>query len=362
MCGIFGAIGQKPNIGIIRALAIANRQRGKDSTGIFDNSYRTVKSASDPLDALSTRKFNDFLDCAKCMAWFVAGHTRHATHGSVTKRKAHPFRFNRMIGAHNGVVDYPNDRNYQVDSEYLIDQLDRHNGNYQTALSDIDGYWGLSWFDGQDFYLQAMGNKVSIALADSGIWYYSSDRRHLEACMGRSSRMIHLSDGATLRFVQGVAEPLEMPKIVMNPLATTTLWNKAATSGAANGVNGFKSALWPAQRGWTSAVETDYRGYPKVPAAVSGFRVETNVPIEPTESMEPKVSAAAGDFGFEDFAVLDQLAMEYGYSGANDFMRSEGIHDEREALDYLEDVAYGQPTDIEVIDGEFDSTGEDRLS
>ena len=43
MCGIFGGIGRNVNPAIIRALAIANKARGKDSLGFFDSSGKCVK-------------------------------------------------------------------------------------------------------------------------------------------------------------------------------------------------------------------------------------------------------------------------------------------------------------------------------
>ena len=43
MCGIFGAIGHHANMGTIRALALANRERGTDSLGFFSSSGKFVK-------------------------------------------------------------------------------------------------------------------------------------------------------------------------------------------------------------------------------------------------------------------------------------------------------------------------------
>jgi glucosamine 6-phosphate synthetase-like amidotransferase/phosphosugar isomerase protein len=141
MCGIFGGIGNNLNTGIIRALAIANRERGKQSMGLFDSNGKAIKAGIDPYKALANAEFAAFVNTAD--RWFLAGHTRHATHGKINDTNAHPFRFGRIIGAHNGIVHTPRDRNYQVDSEYLFDQLNRCDGNYQTAFADIDGLLGI---------------------------------------------------------------------------------------------------------------------------------------------------------------------------------------------------------------------------
>ena len=210
MCGLFGAIGETINPGTIRALAVANIERGDDSLGFFSNSGKMCKQASPVLDCLAEPVFADYINGACTKGWFLAGHTRHTTHGNVTKRNAHPFRFGRIIGSHNGVVKYPKDRKYQVDSEYLFDQLKRHNGDYQAALADVSGYWGLSWFDGSDFYLQAHNNTIAYAYDDCGTCYYSSDETHLLACGDFRDEFGILADGGTLRFdCSGAVEELE---------------------------------------------------------------------------------------------------------------------------------------------------------
>jgi asparagine synthetase B (glutamine-hydrolysing) len=200
MCGIFGAIGRNLNPGIIRALALINRERGTDSLGFFSNSGKMCKRAGDPIGCLGDADFADFIDKSCYKGWFIAGHTRLATRGRVTTRNAHPFRFGRIIGCHNGCVDLPRKSNYAVDSEYLFDSLNKENGDYQKAFAEIAGYWTLAWFDGSDFYLQAHDNEVCIGRDKCGNWYYSSDWRHLEACTGPLHNVAIISDGVTIRF------------------------------------------------------------------------------------------------------------------------------------------------------------------
>ena len=237
MCGIFGAIGTTINPNIIRALALINRERGTDSLGFFDSNGTIVKSASDPLKALASPKIATYLAEQR---WFLAGHTRHATHGTVSKRNAHPFQFGKIIGAHNGIVDYPQDRKYQVDSEYLIDQLNLHNGDYQTALSEISGYWGLSWFDGSALHLQAQGNSVYLGQISDGAYYYSSDSEHLAACIGPTD-LVKIAGGSTIRFPSPETFDV-MPNIVMAPVVTRKSWDTARTSST-------KKVIWPKESG-----------------------------------------------------------------------------------------------------------------
>jgi hypothetical protein len=202
MCGIFGGIGTKISSGTIRALAIVNRERGTDSLGFFSSTGKMSKMAGDPLQCLGQAEISNYVDRACRKAWFLAGHTRLATHGKVIARNAHPFRFGRVIGAHNGVVSYPKEGGYQVDSEYLFDSLNKADGDYQAALEKVSGYWGLSWFDGGAFYLQAHKNTIALGCDARGTWYYSSDPEHLAACVSLTREYMELMNGDTVRFTE----------------------------------------------------------------------------------------------------------------------------------------------------------------
>jgi glutamine phosphoribosylpyrophosphate amidotransferase len=212
MCGIFGAIGHRINPGIIRALAIANRERGTDSLGFFSNTGKFVKRADDPLDCLGDKDIADFIDKSCYKGWFLAGHTRNATYGNVTDENAHPFRYGRILASHNGIVRVPRKLTYGVDSEYLVDSLNVANGDYQAAFANVDGYWGLTWFDGSDFYLQSHCNDIAIGRDKYGVWYYSSDYRHLDACARPTRNLRVISNGETIRFTCKLGKYTECAK------------------------------------------------------------------------------------------------------------------------------------------------------
>ncbi len=201
MCGIFGAIapkGTKINLGIMRALTWANRERGTDSCGFFNSTGKMTKRAGDPSKVLLDAKVSKWLKASRDSSWFIAGHTRFATRGKVNRRNSHPFRYGRIIGSHNGMCDAP-DR-FQVDSEYLFWALNRKRGDYNKALDQIGGYWGLSWFDGDDFYLMSHHGELAVVMVD-GVWYYSSSWKHLDACTGGDCHT--LGEGEVWKFNAG---------------------------------------------------------------------------------------------------------------------------------------------------------------
>jgi hypothetical protein len=218
LCGIFGAIGTNWNLGNVKALAWANRERGTDSIGFFDSTGKMVKCAADPSEALRKENITNWLNASKVgnekreRAWFIAGHTRYATRGKVNRQNSHPFRYGNIIGSHNGMVDAPN--GYVVDSQMLFDLLDKANGDYQTAWGDITGYWGVSWFDGESFYLQVHNGDLSIACDDEGTYYYSSAWSHLESVVGHTANFVTLKEGETMKFTLVLNEAGE-PEVAM---------------------------------------------------------------------------------------------------------------------------------------------------
>lgn len=290
MCGLFGAIGKNISSDKIRALALVNRARGTDGTGLFDNSGKSVKHGGDALFALANNDFTAFL--AHRARWFLAGHTRAATQGKVSKRNAHPFRYGSIIGAHNGIVSAPDE--YKVDSEYLIDSLDKSGNDYQKALADIDGWWALTWFDGDAFYMQASGNDVSIGRDETGTYYYSSDDRHLAAATGITSNVLTLDKGATIRFKSGCDDFEVLPDL------------KRSIGFTKNPIITYKGD-------WTKS----------------------------SKSTKGEALPIYDDFkSRSDHSDWDRLAWDLGYDSIEDVMRTEGLRSIADAKDLLESELY----------------------
>ena len=223
MCGLFGAISPRWDKSIIRSLAVCNRDRGTDSLGFFDSSGRMLKGAGDPMGVLCQENISNWLQNSDKgtedlePSWFIAGHTRLGTRGKANRKNAHPFRYGDIIGSHNGVVDAP--QTYRVDSMYLFDKLNEAKGDYNTAFADISGYWGLSWYDGEAFYLQVHRGELHLAEVD-GVYYYSSDDEHLIASIGYQIEVYKIKEGETWKFsyIDGKIVSEEVEKLVVTAI------------------------------------------------------------------------------------------------------------------------------------------------
>lgn len=195
MCGLFGAIGKDIDPGTIRALALANLERGVEGLGFFDSNGTIAKSGGDAVDVLGCDE-NVRAIVRPADRWFLCGHTRWSTRGSNSDANAHPFQYGRVIGSHNGVVSAPS--SYTVDSEFLFDLLEFHNGDYQAALEKVVGSFALTWSYDEALYLLTHRNPLVLAVVGNSV-YYSSDANHLDACVDVDS--LHpMEDGAVLKF------------------------------------------------------------------------------------------------------------------------------------------------------------------
>jgi hypothetical protein len=244
MCGIYGAIapkGRKYNLGIINALTWANRERGTDSCGFFDSTGRMTKRAGDPSEVIRNPKVQIWLKESHSNGWFIAGHTRLATRGAVNRRNSHPFRYGRIIGSHNGIVNAPD--KFTVDSEYIFWALNKAHGDYQSGLEHVGGYWGLSWFDGKDFYLMSHHSELSLVEMD-GIYYYSSSWKHLDSCTGGDSTP--LGEGEVWKFSKdgrvessASAESTLLP-FISRAFCQTAIYSRSGYSSPAFRANRFE--------------------------------------------------------------------------------------------------------------------------
>jgi len=240
MCGIFGSIGKGADFGALRTLALANAERGNEAIGFFGSDGKIWKRAQSPIDALTGNKLNKYLAGAEGNGlWFVAGHTRHGTRGHNVRENAHPFRYGNIVGAHNGIVGAPT--TYAVDSMYLIDAIHQAEGDYQKALGDVSGYWGLVWTDGAGLYLQAHNNCLAICKVGD-VYYFSSDYKHLKAALGNIEYHA-FTEGETMRLSINAAGGIDTANLkALECRGAWMEWDSRTQGGGRGRYIGFKNS------------------------------------------------------------------------------------------------------------------------
>jgi glucosamine 6-phosphate synthetase-like amidotransferase/phosphosugar isomerase protein len=187
MCGLIGFTGNKKsrlNRKFIKLIMKANDKRGGHSTGYYDGEFFTKVVGKSPLlvGEMNKLKTNVFI-----------GHTRYATHGAVSCENQHPFQYNNIVGAHNGVVrnyvevgEEFNQKETTVDSQmifkclnHLQDSKEKHNilGMFSGTLATIytDTKTGL-------VYTYRSGNPLFVGRDKHGSAYFSSLEEPLKAC------------------------------------------------------------------------------------------------------------------------------------------------------------------------------------
>lgn len=155
MCGLFGGMSKSltdGEISIIVQLGIVSALRGTDSTGVcIGTKQKGRQNYYVHKDTLSSAEFLNFNPVAKNLeksnAFLVMGHCRYATSGAVSVDNAHPFKYDHIVGCHNGTIpdlrDWKSDRS---DSSILIEKIAEQ--GIKKPLQDVKkGSYALSLVD-----------------------------------------------------------------------------------------------------------------------------------------------------------------------------------------------------------------------
>ena len=163
MCGLVGVMGHIGHTerNVLKQLLTVDVLRGKHSTGIATvgttGKVKVVKKAVNILDFLEMKPVDTaLLGSLNC----VIGHNRYATKGAVNNTNAHPFEFDKVVGAHNGTLrsvwDLDDYRDFEVDSECLYNHI--NNNGVDDAFEKAIGAFALTWFDKANNTLQFLRN------------------------------------------------------------------------------------------------------------------------------------------------------------------------------------------------------------
>jgi predicted glutamine amidotransferase len=167
MCGLVGVAGEidAKIIKIFNDMMVFNITRGRDSSGVA-----SVSRLSDAFDVFKMtvhasvlQEFKGYDRVVSTGRKVLIGHSRSATVGTVSVGNAHPFDFDKIVGAHNGTLPYnvksdlPNHLSFGTDSEALFSSINDR-GVVETIGSLTGGAYALSWFDKENNTINLLRN------------------------------------------------------------------------------------------------------------------------------------------------------------------------------------------------------------
>lgn len=204
MCGQGGVAGSITisDETVFKRLLVFNSLRGIDSTGAASVKRSSVgnqvemvtaKEIGNPYELMSIHRDNqhDFTDVLKGSHRALLGHCRSKTMGAATRKNAHPFMFDNIVGTHNGTLGYqgyqklPGYSVYDTDSEALFHSIETR--GVKETIEDLSSHcaYALVWYDSRDNTINFLRNKERPLFymfdEDSKRLYWSSEWEHLLA-------------------------------------------------------------------------------------------------------------------------------------------------------------------------------------
>lgn len=162
MCGIIGYVGTDKTADILLKSLELLEYRGYDSSGVAFCSGKEVEVFKCP-DRVSVLR--ELVNGHGKKAYSGIGHTRWATHGSVSYKNAHPHQAGRVTLVHNGIIE-----NYkELTRTYHLEDILVSSGDSEVAAVLLDHF-----YDGDPY--QAIAKVVDLIRGTYALVMLFSDR------------------------------------------------------------------------------------------------------------------------------------------------------------------------------------------